>query len=55
MLVVSHGACLSVALAHLLDQDIRQWPHYLFDNCGLTELVFEPQPYVNYFNRTEHL
>lgn len=55
VLVVSHGACMSVALAHLLDRDIRQWPHYLFDNCGLTELVMRPQPHVNFFNRTEHL
>ncbi len=55
VLVVSHGACLAVALAHLLDRDIRQWPHYLCDNCGLTELVLEPQPHVNFFNRTEHL
>ncbi len=55
VLVVSHGACLAVALAHLLDADVTQWSHYLCDNCGLTELVLEPQPHVNYFNRTEHL
>ena len=55
VLIVSHGAAMAVALAQLLDRDARQWPNYLFDNCGVTELVLNNTPYVNYFNRTEHL
>ena len=55
VLVVSHGACMAVALAHMLDRDVQQWGHYIVGNCALTELVLEPQPHVNYFNRTEHL
>ena len=53
--VVSHGAAMAVALATLLDQDYHRWSHYLCENCGMTELVLGAAPYVNFFNRTEHL
>jgi probable phosphoglycerate mutase len=55
VLVVGHGAALSVALGALLDQDPARWIHYPFANCSLTELVLSPAPYVNFFNATHHL
>jgi broad specificity phosphatase PhoE len=53
--VVSHGAALGIALAHLLDDDPKHWTNYQFDNCSITELLLEPEPLVAAFNRTEHL
>ena len=53
--IVSHGASLALALAVLLDNDANSWGQYLVDNCSLTELVLGDNPYVNFFNRTEHL
>lgn len=53
--VVSHGASLALALAVILDNDWHRWGHYMVDNCSLTELVLGDTPYVNFFNRTEHL
>jgi broad specificity phosphatase PhoE len=55
VLVVGHGAALGVALGVLLEQDATRWTEYQHGNCGLTELVLSPAPYVNFFNRTEHL
>ncbi len=55
ILLVSHGAALAVALATLLEADPAEWVNYHFANCGLTELVLKPQPYVNFFNFTLHL
>ncbi len=53
--VVSHGAALAIALASLLDADANHWTNYQFDNCGVTELLLEPEPLIAAFNRTEHL
>ena len=53
--VVSHGACLALALAVILDNDWHRWGEYMVANCSLTELVLRDNPYVNFFNRTEHL
>ncbi|MCP5179655.1 MAG: histidine phosphatase family protein [Pseudomonadales bacterium] len=55
VVIVSHGASMAAALAHLLDNDPHRWSHYLTENCSLTELVLDIAPYVNFFNRTEHL
>ena len=55
ILLVSHGVALAVALATLLESDPAGWVNYQFANCGLTELVLSPQPYVNFFNHTLHL
>lgn len=53
--VVSHGASIAIALAVILDNDWHRWGQYMVDNCSLTELVLGENPYVNFFNRTEHL
>lgn len=55
VLLVSHGAALAVALGALLDDNPGSWVNYQFANCGLTELVLSPAPYVNFFNATHHL
>ncbi len=55
VLVVCHGAAMAVALASLINGDPRHWMKYQFANCGLTELVLSPSPYVNFFNSIQHL
>ena len=55
VLLVSHGAAMAVALGTLLDRDPASWVNYQFSNCGLTELVLSPSPYVNFFNAIHHL
>lgn len=55
VLVVGHGAAFGVALATLLDGDPARWIDYPLANCGITELVLSPVPYVNLFNSTRHL
>lgn len=55
VIVVSHGAAMAVALGVLLHQDPAQWVDYHFQNCSRTQLVFEPSPYLNFFNDIGHL
>ncbi len=55
VLVVCHGAATAIALASLIDGDPKHWMKYQFANCGLTELVLSPSPYVNFFNSIHHL
>lgn len=55
VLVVGHGAAMAVALAAFIERDPGAWTNYHFANCGLTELVLSPAPYVNFFNLTQHL
>lgn len=42
--VFSHGGALATVLALLLSKDGNRWQGYQIDNCGLTEVVFEPAP-----------
>ncbi|MCZ6852362.1 MAG: histidine phosphatase family protein [Gammaproteobacteria bacterium] len=55
VLIVCHGAATAIALGSLIDGDPKHWINYQFANCGLTELVLSPSPYVNFFNATHHL
>ena len=55
VLVVSHGGAIATALALLLDKDGRRWPRYQMSNCGVSQLVFAPQPRLIRFNETAHL
>ena len=55
VLVVSHGAALGLALGALIDGDPMQWQRYHLSNCGLSELVLEPEPLLLAWNRTDHL
>lgn len=54
VVVVSHGGALSIAFGLILDGDYREW-NRMMDNCGITELVFEPRPALIRFNETDHL
>lgn len=54
VIAVAHGGALSLAFAHLLDGDYRHWRRVMA-NCAVSELVFEPEPVLRSFNRTEHL
>jgi broad specificity phosphatase PhoE len=51
-IVVSHGAALSLGFAALFEIDPSQ---YFFDNCSVSELVFEPAPRLLSYNQTRHL
>ncbi len=55
VVVVGHGAAIAMALASLLADDVTTWQSYHKDNCGLTELVLEPEPRLVRFNQTGHL
>ncbi len=54
IVVVSHGGALSMVMGHFLDGDYSQW-HKVMDNCGVSELVLEPEPQLLSFNYTAHL
>jgi broad specificity phosphatase PhoE len=53
--VVSHGAAMAIALAALLDGDLKHWTNYPIANCSVTELALKPAPLMSAFNRIEHL
>lgn len=55
VIVVSHGACMAVALAKLLNDDPGKWMDYHFANCSHTRLVLSEQTYIDDFNSTSHL
>lgn len=55
ILLVGHGAAMAVALGALLDENPSEWTNYPLANCGLTELMLSPAPYVNFLNSTYHL
>jgi broad specificity phosphatase PhoE len=52
--VVTHGGAISLALAHLLDDDYSNW-NRVMHNCAVSELVFAPEPQLLRFNHTAHL
>jgi broad specificity phosphatase PhoE len=54
VVVVSHGGALSMAFGLLLDNDYSCWTR-MMNNCGISELVLDPQPELVSFNSTEHL
>ena len=54
VVVVSHGGALSIALGLILDRDYGSW-NRMMDNCGITELVLEPDAALLSFNRVDHL
>jgi len=55
VVVVSHGAALGLALGQLLKGDPMHWQSYHLSNCGLSELVLEPEPRLLAWNQTDHL
>ena len=55
VIVVSHGAAMGLALAHLIDGDAMDWQKYHKHNCGVSEFVLEPAPSLVHFDQIEHL
>ncbi len=54
VVVVAHGGALSMALAHIVDGDYREWKRVM-SNCAVSELVLSPEPALLSFNETGHL
>ena len=54
IVVVTHGAALSIAFGVLLDNDYTCWDR-MMNNCGISELALAPPPSLISFNRIEHL
>jgi 2,3-bisphosphoglycerate-dependent phosphoglycerate mutase len=54
-IVVGHGAALGFALASLVNRDTSQWHREHLANCGMGELVLEPEPRLLSWNTTDHL
>jgi broad specificity phosphatase PhoE len=55
ILVVSHGAAMSLALGQLLHNDPTAWMQYRFGNCSLTEIRLGEAPNLVKFNDCSHL
>ena len=55
ILLVSHGAAISVALAKEVDNTCTAWMKYHISNCSITELQFSPDAVLTKFNGTSHL
>ena len=56
VVVVGHGAALALTLAELIVEPRRRhWQEFHLSNCGLSELVLEPEPRLLAWNRTDHL
>jgi len=53
--VVSHGAAMQVAIATLIDNSAKRWQNYAIGNCSVTELVLEPEPYIEGYNLMHYL
>lgn len=54
IVVVSHGAALTIALGLLLDHHYAEW-NRMMKNCAISELAFAPKAELLSFNQTEHL
>jgi probable phosphoglycerate mutase len=54
VVVVTHGAALSIAFGVLLDNDYTCWDR-MMNNCAISELTLAPTPSLVSFNRVEHL
>jgi len=54
VVVVTHGAALSIAFGIILDNDYTRWDR-MMKNCAISELAFEPTPELVSFNRIDHL
>jgi len=53
--VVSHGAAMQVAIASLLDNNPKRWQSYAIGNCSITELILDPEPYIEGYNLMHYL
>lgn len=55
VLIVSHGGAIATALAILLEGNASLWARYQMANCAITEVRFDPNPTLRYFNDVAHL
>ena len=53
--VVSHGAAMQVAIATLIDSNPKRWQSYAIGNASITELLLEPEPYIEGYNMMHYL
>ncbi len=54
VVIVSHGAALSMVLGHLLEGDHGRFGRVM-ENCAVSELVMDPNPSLLSFNISTHL
>jgi len=54
IVVVSHGAALTIALGLLLDNHYAEW-NRMMKNCAISELALAPRADLLSFNQQEHL
>jgi len=55
VVIVSHGALLALTFAILFHQAPQAWGKYQFNNTGISEILFEPEPKLIRLNETPHL
>jgi ribonuclease H / adenosylcobalamin/alpha-ribazole phosphatase len=55
VVIVSHGALLALTFAILFHQAPQAWGKYQFNNTGISEILFEPEPKLLRLNETPHL
>ncbi len=53
--VVSHGAAMGIALTHLLENRVFPFHDYHMENTGYSKLVWDAEPSLEFFNRSDHL
>jgi broad specificity phosphatase PhoE len=53
--IVSHGAAIGIALAQLLDQRVYPFHDYHMVNTGYCKLNWSSDPYLEFFNSSDHL
>ena len=53
--VVSHGAAMQVAIASLIDNTPKRWQSYAIGNCSVTELILQPEAYIEGYNLMHYL
>ena len=53
--IVSHGAAIGIVLTRLLDKRVYPFDDYHMVNTGYTKLNWSSEPYLEFFNVTDHL
>ncbi len=53
--IVSHGAAMQVAIAALIDGNPKRWQSYTLGNASITELILQPEPYIEGYNLMHYL
>ena len=53
--IVSHGAAMGIALAHLLENRVFPFHDYHMENTGYSRLIWSSEPRLDIFNACGHL